>query len=83
MRAGKVFVGTIIASVPESGIALVATGEGTANLDSMYISTFPIPDGDIGVTPQANYPDGTAVICVKARENSKAFIAGPANYAET
>lgn len=82
MQNGIVFLGTIIVSSPEFGVAIVATAEGTIDIKHMFLAHLPINDGTVGATPQANLVDGTTVIClVDTTSPNKAYIIAPADYA--
>ena len=82
MKPGKVFIGTIIVSLPESGAAIVSTAEGTTAADNMYIAHLPVSDGSTGAPAQSNLTDGSAVVCIADYEKPRlAYIIGPANYA--
>ena len=78
---GKVFIGTIVASMPESGIALVATNKGSLEADNLYVGHLPACDSNTGVAQQYNLPDGSAVVCrADSSKLGKAYIVGPVNF---
>ena len=82
MTLGKVFLGTIILSAPEFGLAIVTSAEGSTDTKQIFLAHLPLNDATTGAQPQANYVDGTAVVCLR-NENApdKAYIIAPANYA--
>ena len=79
---GNVFLATIIVSVPEFGVALIATAGGTPDIKTLYVAHLPINDGTTGASPQVTYTDGTSVICMHdSVDFMKAYILAPASYA--
>lgn len=82
MKPGTIFAGTILVSLPESGVALVSTAEGTQGADELYIAHLPVSDSSDGAVQQNNLCDGSAVICmVDGSRDDRAYIIAPANYA--
>ena len=82
MTIGTVFLGTIILSCPEFGLALVTSAEGSADTKQLFLAHLPLNDATTGAVRQANYVDGTAVVCLRnANAPDKAYILAPANYA--
>ena len=81
MTSGTVFLATIIVSAPEFGIALVMSAEGTPDTKHMFLAHLPLNDADTGAISQANFVDGTTVVCLQ-NDNApdKCYIIAPANY---
>ena len=82
MDVSHVFLGTIVVSVPKFGIAIVAPEQGTLNATDTYLARLPLNDATTGAISQANYVDGTAVVCMKdITALQRAYILCPASYA--
>ena len=82
MIQGTVFLATIIMSAPEFGLALVVSAEGTLDTKQLFLANLPLNDAGTGAITQANFVDGTTVVCLR-NDNApeKAYILAPANYA--
>lgn len=82
MDVSHVFLGTIVVSVPKFGVAIVAPEQGTLNATDTYLARLPLNDSTTGAISQANYVDGTAVVCMKdITALQRAYILCPAAYA--
>ena len=82
MDVSHVFLGTIVVSVPKFGVAIVAPEQGTLNATDTYLARLPLNDATTGAISQANYVDGTAVVCIKdITALQRAYILCPAAYA--
>lgn len=76
------FIGTIIASVPEFGIALVTSSAGSDTIKTLYIGHLPINDASTGAIPQAYLVDGSVVSCIKDPNHPHTvYIQTPVDYA--
>lgn len=82
MTTGTIFIATIIAALPELGVAIITTADGSTDIKHLLIAHLPLNDANTGVVTQSNYVDGTAVICLQdSTVPTKAYIIAPANFA--
>ena len=78
--SASTFVGTILASAPDFGVALVFKSFSTPALTDLVIARFPYGDSRYGAIPHTAYPTGTSVVCRMIERSSRlAHIIGPAN----
>lgn len=79
----NIFYGTIIASAPEYGIAMVQIGEGAPSMSNVRIGHLPYADASCGTVVQHQLIEGTAVACMAHIDDStaKVYILGPVNSA--
>lgn len=83
MDANALFIGSIVCTVPEYGVALVTSSEGTATSRELFIATLPYQDAWNGVVNRPSYADGMSVLCVRNPNVSiRAFIVAPVNWNE-
>lgn len=79
----QLLYGTIVASAPEYGVALVQLGDGAPSMASLVIGHLPYQDAGYGVVRQDQLAEGTAVACMSHIDDSssKVYIIGPVNHA--
>ena len=79
----SVFLGTILASAPDYGVALVFKAYSTPAISDTIIARFPHSDSEYGAVPEAYYATGSSVVCrMMSGSTHLAYIIGPANELE-
>jgi len=77
---GSTFLGTILASAPDYGIALVAKAHATPAITDVVIARLAYSDSEFGAVPKEAYPTGASVICRMADGSSTlAYVISIAN----
>lgn len=74
------FVGTVVTSAPDFGVALVYKSYTAPRLTDLVIAYLPHSDGKYGASAHAAFTSGTNVLCAMNPNSTHiAYIIGPAN----
>lgn len=70
------YTATILASLPEIGLAVVTKDKSAPSLSNLIIAYLPYGDSAYGATPIAQFAVGSCVLCVSNNEHPVAYIVG-------
>lgn len=79
----EIFHGTIIASEPQLGLAIIQKGDGALSMSSSLIGLLPYSDAGCGTVMEHHLAEGSSVVCMTHIDGDlqRTYVLGPINHA--